>query len=139
MKVASKCLGCHKWFNVNNVSLTERKVEITQKELTLTLLTCPLCGQEMTVGVDDSETLNLLQMQMNLNVRIGQTQYFNGEPTEKQKRAQEAISSELIQKRNQLVHSFNGSIYQFQEQQKKLNYSVPTTKIVGEKDDIYAE
>ena len=123
MQVASKCLGCHKWFNVNNVSLTERKVEINQKELTLTLLTCPLCGQEMTVGVDDSETLNLLQMQMNLSVRIGQTQYFNGKSTEKQKRTQEAISSELIQKRNQLVHSFNGSIYQFQEQQKKLNYS----------------
>ena len=139
MQVASKCLGCHKWVNVNNVSLTERKVEINQKELTLTLLTCPLCGQEMTVGVDDSETLNLLQMQMNLSVRIGQTQYFNGKSTEKQKRAQEAISSEVIQKRNQLVHSFNGSIYQFQEQQKKLHYSVPTTKIVGEKDDIYAE
>lgn len=142
MRVLATCSGCGQKFAVKE-ALTKRRIsvedcnvgvsEVTLSEyLMLTVLTCPHCGREMTVQVDDCITEKLLTLQINLNSRIGKTKYYAGEPTQKQLDRQRYTSQRLIHERERLSRLFDGMSYQFDESMKKLEFCEPTTEIVGD-------
>ena len=132
MQVVAQCPNCYCWFPVDRTCMQRQTVYINNERYILTTLTCPECQHENVVEMDSSRTLDLLKLQFKLDYRIGQTQHYNGNPTKKQAKQQKAISKELLQQRNMLKSTFSGSLYQLQGVMKKLEFYVPTIKIVGE-------
>lgn len=106
-----------------------RSVEINGSKLELTVLICPFCGSEMTVQIDNSKTTRLFKKQLELSRKEGISNFYRKKPKHNPKI--DIISSEIRRLRADLNAKYNGSVYLFEGKEKKLEFSAPTTKIVG--------
>lgn len=135
MELTATCTKCKKQSVVRN-TMSEREVEIDNRAVVLTVLNCPNCKHEMTVQVDNSETISLYQELLKYSYKVGRSKYF-GTPAEKWVKRQNLVSTELMHKRKLLGKSLEGSVYQFNGETKKLEICEPTTEFVGE-GEVYA-
>lgn len=127
MTAETTCNGCGETFSVTD-SIVKRNVE----DLVITVLVCPQCKKEMTVQLDNPQTLDLYHRQLLLNRRIGKTRAFQQSITPEQERLQKALSRTLISLRNQLAAEFSDTVYQFKGETKKLDFCAPVVTITGD-------
>lgn len=136
MHITTSCCGCKQKLEVKS-NLTIRKIEFPKVgNVDLKILTCPHCGKEMTVQVDNEMTTKLLVLQLDIMSRIGKTLYYSGKPTQKQISRRDRVSRRLAFERATLAARLDGSSYQFDGAEKKLEVSAPTAQIVGETEEF---
>lgn len=136
MYIITNCCGCKQKLEVKS-NLTARKINFPDVgDVDLTILICPHCGKEMTVQADNEMTKKLLVLQLDIVSRIGRTLYYSEKPTQKQISRRDRVTRRLLTERACLVTLLNGSSYQFDGVEKKLEFSEPTTKIVGETEEF---
>ena len=126
------CDKCKSDFKLNSYCLKTLKnvrVEYSNESLQLTILTCPICNSEEVVQIDNDESLYILNKQFTLNTVIGKRK-CNFKDTEKQEKKLKYYSALLIQIRKDLNLKYNGSVYYFQNENKKISINVPDVKIL---------
>ena len=126
------CDKCKSEFKLNSYCLKTLKnvrVEDSNESLQLTILTCPICNSEEVVQIDNDESLYILNKQFTLNTVIGKRK-CNFKDTEKQEKKLKYYSALLIQIRKDLNLKYNGSVYYFQNENKKISINVPDVKIL---------
>lgn len=126
------CDKCKSDFKLNSYCLKTLKnvrVEDSNESLQLTILTCPICNSEEVVQIDNDESLYILNKQFTLNTVIGKRK-CNFKDTEKQEKKLKYYSALLIQIRKDLNLKYNGSVYYFQNKNKKISINVPDVKIL---------
>ena len=126
------CDKCKSEFKLNSECLKTLKnvrVEDSNESLQLTILTCPICNSEEVVQIDNDESLYILNKQFTLNTVIGKRK-CNFKDTEKQEKKLKYYSALLIQIRKDLNLKYNGSVYYFQNENKKISINVPDVKIL---------
>lgn len=126
------CDKCKSDFKLNSYCLKTLKnvrVEDSNESLQLTILTCPICNSEEVVQIDNDESLYILNKQFTLNTVIGKRK-CNFKDTEKQEKKLKYYSALLIQIRKDLNLKYNGSVYYFQNENKKISINVPDVKIL---------
>ena len=126
------CDKCKSDFKLNSYCLKTLKnvrVEDSNESLQLTILTCPICKSEKIVQIDNDESLYILSKQFTLNTVIGKRK-CNFKDTEKQEKKLKYYSALLIQIRKDLNLKYNGSVYYFQNENKKISINVPDVKIL---------
>ena len=115
-----KCDLCGREFRLTKDVLKEEQVTL-QKEgmkphnVTITFLTCPICGKRYPVIMDDATTLPLLKkLQTVLGKQVKQTQRgFKLSPELARKRQQ--LNWKLDFKRQKLAEKYNESFYQLED------------------------
>lgn len=129
-----ECSNCKKEFDLNADNLRNREVTADGENLTLKVITCPLCGHEHIVQIDNKETLELLNKQMLTNAVLGKLKVQRKSTGKyvKQYRRLKTVSTLLMQARKALVLKYNNSVYYFQNESKKISINEPTVKIVGD-------
>ena len=117
---AVKCDICGHEFTLTKKSLEERKLTLQKEdmkphEVQVTFLTCPRCGKEYPVIMDDETTLPLLdKLQVVLSKQIKQVKRgFTPSPELARKKQQ--LNWKLDFKRQQLAEKYNGSFYQLED------------------------
>ena len=126
------CDKCKSDFRLNSYCLKTLKnvrVEDSNESLQLTILTCPICKSEKIVQIDNDESLYILSKQFTLNAVIGKRK-CNFKDTEKQEKKLKYYSALLIQIRKDLNLKYNGSVYYFQNENKKISINAPDAKIL---------
>ena len=126
------CDKCKSDFKLNSYCLKTLKnvrAEDSNESLQLTILTCPICKSEKIVQIDNDESLYILNKQFTLNTVIGKRK-CNFKNTEKQEKKLKYYSALLIQIRKDLNLKYNGSVYYFQNENKKISINVPDVKIL---------
>lgn len=129
------CNYCKEEFSLVNSNIQEQQIESKGKKLFLKILKCPLCENESCVQIDDEETLELLKKQflINANSAIDSTRCkANGRLRKHYVKKIKQLSALLIQKRKELNLKYNGSVYYFQNENKKISLNVPDIKISGD-------
>ena len=117
---AVKCDICGHEFTLTKKSLEERKLTLQKEglkphEVQVTFLTCPRCGKEYPVIMDDATPLPLLaKLQTVLAKQVKQAQKgFNLSPELARKKQQ--LNWKLDFKRQQLAEKYNESFYQLED------------------------
>lgn len=129
------CNKCKSDFRLNSYCLkTLKNISVEDsngrfERLQLTILTCPICNSERVVQIDNDESLYILNKQFTLNTVIGKRK-CNFKDTEKQEKKLKYYSALLIQIRKDLNLKYNGSVYYFQNKNKKISINVPDVKIL---------
>ena len=128
-----ECFACKQEYELNSNSLQEREIVIGDEKLFLKILTCPNCKEECIVQIDNESTLDLLQQQMLTNTTLGKlkAQRKSSSKYMKQYRRLKQISRILLQERKALALKYNGSVYYFQNENKKISINEPVVKITG--------
>ena len=108
-----------------NREFNKETIELDAKNSAIKNDTSP----ERVVQIDNDDTLYILGRQFNLNAVIGKRK-FNFKDTEKQEKKLKYYSALLIQIRNELNLKYNGSVYYFQNENKKISINVPDVKIL---------
>lgn len=126
MELLTKCSQCHQDYNVT-ANLSERVLDVEQ--LTLTVLVCPNCGNEIVTQVDNAETLKLYGSQLLLLKAIGERTFKYGKATVSQNKRNEEYTREIIKLRNELNGKYNHTSYQFEGKEHKLDIHVPNMKL----------
>ena len=115
-----KCDICGREFVLNRNVLIEQEITLQKEDLKphkvrVTFLTCPCCGKEYPVIVDDETTLPLLdKLQVVLAKQVKQVKRgFNPSPELARKKQQ--LNWKLDFKRQQLAEKYNGSFYQLED------------------------
>lgn len=131
-----ECFNCKKEYVLNSNSLVEREIEIDGEKLFLKILTCPHCHAECSVQIDNEMTMDLLNKQMLINTTLGKLKVERKSANNyvKQYRKLKQISVRLLQARKELVLKYNGSVYYFQNENKKISINEPVVKITGNSD-----
>lgn len=114
------CDLCGRSLKLNPNILGEREILLhkeSQKShtVTLTFLTCPLCGKEYPVVMDDETTLPILERMrsvMHKQVRQAKKGFpLNAKLAEKRRQ----LNWKLDFKRQKLAEKYNGSFYQLED------------------------
>lgn len=115
-----KCDLCQREFRLNKdvlreVQVTLMKAGLEPHEVTATFLTCPACGKQYPVIVDDETTLPLLaKLRVFLGKQVKQAQKgFKLSPEQERKRKE--LNRKLDFKRQELAKKYNGSFYQLED------------------------
>lgn len=121
------CDICHREVALTKDLLEEKEVVLEKDgvdphKVTLTILTCPACGKQYPVLMDDRETSAILEelkvvFQKQLKVRAKGLQ-----PKAKVTRKQQSLRNKLNFKRQQLAKKFDGSFYQTEDGKEQLDY-----------------
>lgn len=127
-----KCDICGREFVLNKNVLTEQEITLQKEDLKphkvrMTFLTCPCCGKEYPVIMDDETTLPLLdKLQVILSKQVKQVKRgFNPSPELARKKQQ--LNWKLDFKRQKLAEKYNGSFYQLEDgTQVQLDYRYRT-------------
>ena len=127
-----KCDICGREFVLNRNVLTEQEITLQKEDLKphkvrMTFLTCPCCGKEYPVIMDDETTLPLLdKLQVILSKQVKQVKRgFNPSPELARKKQQ--LNWKLDFKRQKLAEKYNGSFYQLEDgTQVQLDYRYRT-------------
>lgn len=114
---------CPECGELNYPALTEEKANIDDTELILSVLTCPHCGDEIVVQLDDRNTEKLVRRQINLYVRSALL------PSDRLFEKLSEISALLVRRRNELNLQYNGRVYYLHGKKKKISFNVPNMKI----------
>lgn len=133
-KLTCKCPKCMKSFPLNGNSIENRKIKVADDEtLFLTVLTCSECENEIVVQIDSYESLNALDKQKSILSRmaINKTKGENQNTIEKLERKQKHQQFILLQLRKLLQDKYNGAVYYFQGEIKKIGIHVPEVEITG--------
>lgn len=123
MEVSTTCSQCHQTFNMTD-NLIEREVSLKEK-LMLTVLVCPNCKHEVVTQIDNTKTLKLFQMQLNLFRRIAEM----GKTTPAQQKRQDELTTAMNEARKELQGKYNHTSYQFDGREYKLDIHVPNMTI----------
>lgn len=115
-----KCDLCHREFRLTKDVIEEKQVTLQKEglkphEVTITFLTCPMCGKRYPVIMDDETTLPLLKkLQTVLGKQVKQVQRgFKLSPELARKRQQ--LNWKLDFKRQQLAEKYTESFYQLED------------------------
>ena len=115
-----KCDICGREFVLNRNVLIEQEITLQKEDLKphkvrVTFLTCPCCGKEYPVIVDDETTLPLLdKLQVVLAKQVKQVKRgFTPSPELARKKQQ--LNWKLDFKRQKLAEKYNGSFYQLED------------------------
>ena len=127
-----KCDICGREFVLNKNVLTEQEITLQKEDLKphkvrMIFLTCPCCGKEYPVIMDDETTLPLLdKLQVILSKQVKQVKRgFNPSPELARKKQQ--LNWKLDFKRQKLAEKYNGSFYQLEDgTQVQLDYRYRT-------------
>lgn len=115
-----KCDICGYEFSLTKNSLEERKLTLQKEglkphEVQVTFLTCPRCGKEYPVIMDDETTLPLLaKLQAVLVKQVKQAKRGYNPSTELARKRQQ-LNWKLDFKRQQLAEKYNESFYQLED------------------------
>lgn len=124
--VTVQCTKCNKQTLVSGIDIKQRKGLFTDgKELLVTYYTCPHCGVEHHVSVDDAETLSLMEVFRNSVKRADAQRKTKGSVKKVTVKVIEQNKKKLERARNALNIGYNDSVYQYQGQEIKLEISVP--------------
>ena len=115
-----KCDLCDREFRLRKDVLKEEQVTLTNEgvkphDVMVTFLTCPICGKQYPVIVDDETTLPLLKkLQTVVSKQIKQAKKgFSPSPELARKRQQ--LNWKLDFRRQKLAEKYNGSFYQLED------------------------
>lgn len=110
-------------------NLENRSVKINGANIYLIVLTCPSCGSEMTVQIDNTKTAKLFKKQFELLCKEWISNFYR--KTFKHDPKIGIINNKIRRLRADLNAKYNGSVYLFEGKEKKLEFSEPTTETVG--------
>ena len=127
MDLVTKCSCCHQMYSVTAV-MEEREVEVPEK-LTLTVLVCPNCGNEIVTQVDNAASLKMYNEQLVLLQAIGKRNFKYGHATVSQMMRNEKLTTNIMKARNDLNGKYNHTSYQFGGKEHKLDIHVPNMKL----------
>lgn len=127
MDIVTKCSCCHQDYSVT-ANVVERVVDLPET-LTLTVLVCPNCGNEIVTQVDNKATLKLYNDQLVLLEAIGKRNFRYGHATVSQTLRADKITKDLMAARNNLNGKYNHTSYQFDGKEHKLDIHVPNMKL----------
>lgn len=131
-KLTCRCPKCLKNFNLNGKAIENRKIKVADGEtLFLTVLTCSKCNNEFVVQIDNYESLNALNKQKNILSRIAINNTKSENQNEKLERKQKHQEFILLQLRKLLQDKYNGAVYYFQGEIKKIGIHSPEVHISG--------
>lgn len=115
-----KCDLCNREFRLTKDVLKEEQVTLQKEgmkphEVTVTFLTCPICGKRYPVIVDDETTLPLLEKLRNILLKqVKQTKRgFN--PSAELAKKRQQLNWKLDFKRQKLAEKYNESFYQLED------------------------
>lgn len=130
MQIQVTCCFCDECFDTDSSQFEHREVVVGTQELTLTILTCPICGSEMVVQIDNEETGELLLKQMGLNMRIGKAKYYK-RSYKREERELQAVTDRLLKTQEDLIAEYGNTFYQFKDNVFKLEFHRPTVQVIG--------
>lgn len=117
------CDLCHKQFAVTASALEEKELYLVKEDpdrtviykCLVTFLTCPYCGKQYPVVLDDAETLGLLEISKDLyQRRMKWVQRGKAVPMKLQEKFEKA-RRKLGISRQKLAQEYNGSFYQLED------------------------
>lgn len=115
-----ECDLCHRQFQLSPAVLQEKTVLLTSEshqphEVLMTVLTCPCCGKEYPVMVDDDTTLPIVEkLRVLLTKQVKQVKK-GYQPNAELLRKKKQLNWKLDFKRQQLAEKYNGSFYQLED------------------------
>ena len=121
------CDICHREVALTKDLLEEKEV-ILEKDgvdphkVMLTIFTCPSCGKQYPVLMDDSETSAILEELKTVVQKQYKAQAKGLQPKAKVTRKQQSLRNKLNFKRQQLAKKFDGSFYQTEDGKEQLDY-----------------
>lgn len=121
------CDICHREVALTKDLLEEKEV-ILEKDgvdphkVMLTIFTCPSCGKQYPVLMDDSETSAILEELKEVFQKKLKAQAKGLQPKVKVTRKQQSLRNKLNFKRQQLAKKFDGSFYQTEDGKEQLDY-----------------
>lgn len=115
-----KCDLCGREFRLNKSVLKEEQVTLQKDdmkphEVTVTFLTCPLCGKRYPVIMDDETTLPMLQKLQTVLVKQVKQVKKGYNPSPELARKKQQLNWKLDFKRQKLAEKYNGSFYQLED------------------------
>lgn len=115
-----KCDLCSKDFALTASALKEFNIELMRDgypnhRVAATFLTCPCCGKQYPVVVDDDTTLLILQELKELYVRGMKYRSKNKEIPERLRNKQQRLTQKLGFNRRKLAEKYNKSYYQLED------------------------
>ena len=115
-----KCDICGYEFTLTKNSLEERKLTLQKEglkshEVKVTFLTCPRCGKEYPVIMDDETTLPLLAKLQTILIKQVKQAKKGFRPSPELARKRQQLNWKLDFKRQQLAEKYNGSFYQLED------------------------
>ena len=121
------CDICHRKVALTKDLLEEKEVVLEKDgvdphKVTLTVLTCPMCGKSYPVLMDDSETSAILAELKTVVQKQYKAQAKGIQPKAKVTRKQQSLRNKLNFKRQQLAKKFDKSFYQTEDGKEQLDY-----------------
>lgn len=114
------CDLCGRSFKLNPNILGEREILLHKESqephtVTLTSLTCPICGKEYPVVMDDETTLPILERMRSIMHKQVRQAKKGFPPNAKLAEKRRQLNWKLDFKRQKLVEKYNGSFYQLED------------------------
>lgn len=120
------CDLCHQEFELTRDSLRDEKTLLNKDgethEVTLTYLSCPKCGKQYPVVMDDEETLPILEKLQRVTIHSATYLRVYGKIPYKLRKKKLNLNWKLDFKRQQLAKKFNGALYQYEGDTIQLDY-----------------
>lgn len=114
------CDLCGRSFKLNPNILREREILLHKESqephmVTLTSLTCPICGKEYPVIMDDETTLPILEKMRSIMHKQVRQAKKGFPPNAKLAEKRRQLNWKLDFKRQKLTEKYNGSFYQLED------------------------